>query len=77
MPCIGSAVPWMRNTLRRGWQPLGTIYAIGQDVPQDLDKALKLTRKAVKKHSPEGEASLGIFYARGPGCSSRGCGRKL
>jgi TPR repeat protein len=46
------------------------MYATGEGVPQDLNKALKLTKSAAKKHDPAAQALLGTLYAGGLGVSS-------
>lgn len=46
---------------------LGSVYAIGQDVPQDYAAAVSWFRKAADKGYDRAQASLGFMYSLGRG----------
>jgi TPR repeat protein len=46
---------------------IGTMYARGQGVPQDLTKAAKWFRKAADQGDAAAQANLGLMYSTGQG----------
>jgi TPR repeat protein len=46
----------------------GAMYMTA--VPNDLQEGVRWTRKAAKKHEPQAEFNLAIFYANGQGVTT-------
>ena len=46
---------------------LGTMYALGQGVPEDLDAALHWYRSAAEQGNPAARYNLGLMHSKGHG----------
>jgi len=46
---------------------LGVMYALGQDVPQDYQEALRWFRKSAEHGEALAQFNLGLMYAKGQG----------
>lgn len=60
-------LPLAENGDHRAMYALGSMYAAGHGVPQDLDKAHKWFLEAAKYGRPDAEYKLGLMYAQGLG----------
>src|SRR5690554_394561 len=60
-------IPLAESGDHRAMYALGSMYAAGHGVPQDLEKALKWFQEAAKYGRPDAEYKLGLMYAQGLG----------
>lgn len=60
-------LPLAQNGDHRAMYALGSMYAAGNGVPQDLDEAFKWFTEAAKYGRPDAEYKLGLMYAEGLG----------
>ena len=60
-------LPLAESGDHRAMYALGSMYAVGHGVPQDLGKSLEWFQAAAKYGRPDAEYKLGIMYADGLG----------
>lgn len=60
-------LPLAENGDHRAMYALGSMYAVGHGVPQDLNEAFRWFREAARYGRPDAEYKLGIMYAEGLG----------
>ena len=60
-------LPLAKNGDHRAMYALGSMYSVGNGVPQDLKEAFKWFQKAARYGRPDAEYKIGLMYANGLG----------